>query len=350
MFAKRLAALTAVLLLPAFVIADTREQINRFYDLEAKLDLALGDPRKLLDPAERDKVREAALPLLRDMRSVLNDILSNPRYGGLAQCRLVDVTAMLHLLGDEAAVSWLTEGLKDDSTVRHDAQGVKLCLDFAAAKDDAERDKVLDVYFQQCRMFRQRHEMAGVAQFMLSITPPGPTEDQILDTIRKTLSSSTAGEVALRYEAPRKLRTATGKPLNLRGSTVDGKPIQSSDFKGKVVLVHFFATFNQPSLDEVRKITRLQVLNKAKGLEVLSVSSDSAKADLTLWMEKNKRITWPVVFDEFTAESSQQWHPWTLQVGISKLPTTLLIDRKGVLRYANPENLDDKVKELLAEP
>lgn len=342
----------ALLLLLAFTgtaRADIREQILRFFELEGKLDQAMPDRKVLLDAAERDKLKETVSPILRDMRGTLEQIDNNPQYGGLAEYRLVEVITMLNLLGDESAKSWLEEGLKQDANSRLDAHCVKLCLDFASAADDAARSKVVDEYAKLCADEPERHELSGTAQFILAVTPPGDLEDRMLDTVRKKLSSSTSGEVALRYEAPRKLRSNIGKPVNFRASTVDSKVIQASELRGKVVILHFFATFNQGSLDEVRKLNRIIVLNKAKGVELISVSCDSDKADLTLWLEKNKRVNWPVLFDEFTAASSQQWHPLTLQLGISKLPSTLLIDRKGVLRFANPTDFDAKLKELIDE-
>jgi len=341
--------LFVLLALAAPARADIREQITRFFALDGKLDEALPEPRKLLDPAERDKLKEPLLPILRDMRSVLREIESNPRYGGLAEYRLIDVIAMLHLLGDEEAQSWLTEGLKEDANQRLDANSVKTALDFATAADDAARTQAVDTFAKLAADHADRHQLGGVAYLVLALTQPGPLEDRVLDTVRKKLSSSTAGEVALKYEAPRKLRGNIGKPVNFRATAIGGRVFQASELRGKVLLLHFFATFNQASLDEVRKINRIQVLNKAKGLEVLSVSSDREKPDLTLWLERNKRVNWPVLFDEFTAEASQQWHPLTLQFGISKLPSTLLIDRKGVLRFANPTDLDARVKELLDE-
>lgn len=341
--------------LSAHAMQDGREKIGRYFQLDAKLEEALPDYRKLRDKATLDKAKTEALPIARDLYSVLNELRTFKLDSGLTiwDYRPVEIRSLLYVLGDEDTIKKVDEVAKsekpEEADAKLEAECVLLAVEYFRATKDDGRTKAFDALAKLAERRGDRHELTGAASFMLATTESPAFEERILDLVRRRLTNTTAVQVALRYEAPRKLRNAIGKPLTFNYSSIDGKPVRGSDYAGKVLVIHFFATHHERSLREVNKMARIQIMNRSKGLELVSVSCDRQRSAVTLWMADFKRATWPILFDEFTAESSGAWHPLTLQLGVSKLPTTLLVDRKGVLRYANPENVDAKVKELLEE-
>lgn len=346
---RALLAAASLVLVASPAQANPRELLRRYDELDRKLSEATGgDYRFLYDEARRSEKRQAVLEAARELDGLLQQIEQVPDIGGLAQYRRVELSALRIALDDEEALRQWTERKENPG----DPFGVcvETAVDYFRAADDAARDEVLARFETLLGQPATRHELAGVASFILSLTPPGPREDRVLDFIRLRLTSSTAAQVALRYEAARKLRASLGRPLQFRATTVDGKTVQAGDFRGKVLLLHFFATTNEPSMEEFRRLHRLYVLNRNRGLELVSVSCDVQKAAVTLMLDRNRRVTWPVLFDEFSATSSQSWHPLTLQLGVSKLPTLLLVDRGGVLRFADPEDLEAALRALLDEP
>lgn len=325
-----------------------RELIQRYYELDRKLSDLVGDYSFLRDEAQVAEKRDAVIKTARELDAVLEQIEQNPEIGGLAQYRRVDLAALLIVLGDEDAKRRHAE--RSENTGDPFGVCVDVALAFFRAEDDDARSKALDRFETLMDQPASRHELSGTAHFILATAGPGPFEDRTLDFVRRKLTSSTAAQVALQYEGARKLRSSLGKPLTFRGSTVDGKTLQSADFRGKVLILHFFATTDEPSVEDIRRVQRAYILNRAKGVELVSVSCDVQKSALTLYLERNRRVTWPVLFDEFSATANKAWHPLTLQIGVGKLPKTLLVDRKGVLRYADPADLDAKLKELIDEP
>lgn len=135
-----------------------------------------------------------------------------------------------------------------------------------------------------------------------------------------------------------------GKPLDIKFKAVDGRDVDLSKLKGKVVLVDFWATWCGPCRVEVPNlIAAYQKLNP-KGFEIVGISFDDDKEALEEFTKKNK-MTWVQYFD------GQGWgNKLGREFGISGVPTMWLVDKKGTLRDLNGRSdLTSKVEKLLAE-
>ncbi len=115
-----------------------------------------------------------------------------------------------------------------------------------------------------------------------------------------------------------------------------GKAVKLSDYKGKVVLVNFWATWCPPCKAEMPDLVKVYELYKKKGFVVLGISLDDepTKAVPEFLTDFRKdtgvKVTYPIlVGDEHIADSYG---------GIRGIPTTFLIDRKGIVRkkYVGP--------------
>jgi peroxiredoxin len=102
---------------------------------------------------------------------------------------------------------------------------------------------------------------------------------------------------------------------------VNGKTVSLSDFKGKVVILDFWATWCQPCLAEIPHFIELQNEFRDKGVTIVGLSVDSLiPSDVAKFASENG-INYPIVMaDEKTA---------TAYGADQGVPTTIVIDRKG---------------------
>lgn len=119
---------------------------------------------------------------------------------------------------------------------------------------------------------------------------------------------------------PRGEEPAQELPLapDFRLRTFDGRPVALSDFRGKPVVLNFWASWCTPCRDEMPILERVWKEFKDRGLVVLGVDVLDDERDARAFL-KALQITYPNVFDP------DQTRMRLYRVGA--LPTTILIDR-----------------------
>ncbi len=100
-----------------------------------------------------------------------------------------------------------------------------------------------------------------------------------------------------------------------------GKTVSLSDFKGKVVLVDFWATWCDPCKEEIPGLVKLNDALKDKGFTVLGVSMDEEGMRAVQKFMKKQQITYPVVLNG-GERAPKGWL-------VPGLPTAYLVGRDG---------------------
>lgn len=104
---------------------------------------------------------------------------------------------------------------------------------------------------------------------------------------------------------------------------LDGKPISLADYRGKVVLLDFWAVWCGPCLGEIPRIKAVYEKYHDNGFEVIGVSLDEDEAALRAYIKAHE-MPWRHIFD------GQKWSGGLVQqYGVRSIPAPFLIDREG---------------------
>lgn len=135
------------------------------------------------------------------------------------------------------------------------------------------------------------------------------------------------------------------KPVDLKFTAVDGKEVDLANLRGKVVLVDFWASWCAPCIVEMPNVVSTYEKFHDKGFEIIGISFDQEKAAME-GAVKSHRMTWMHYFDGAGFEGKIP-----RRFGIMRLPSVMLIDKKGMLRETElrGEALPMAVAKLLAE-
>ncbi|MBF0329999.1 MAG: TlpA family protein disulfide reductase [Nitrospirae bacterium] len=106
-------------------------------------------------------------------------------------------------------------------------------------------------------------------------------------------------------------------------TSLDNKTVSLRDFRGKVVVLNFWATTCGICREEMPSFNKLYLDYKDRGLVVLGVSIDTAEKALRFFSAKSG-IAFPVLMDKERAVYSDKYK-------LFGIPVTLLIDKKGII-------------------
>jgi len=120
---------------------------------------------------------------------------------------------------------------------------------------------------------------------------------------------------------------------------LEGKPLQLTTFRGKVVLLDFWATWCAPCKIEVPHLVALQKKYGPQGLQIVGISMDDDAAPVRAFAQEFS-INYPVVLGNTELARSYG--------GVLGLPVAFLIDRDGriVKRLDGDEKLQGLEKEI----
>ena len=125
--------------------------------------------------------------------------------------------------------------------------------------------------------------------------------------------------------------------------TIKGDTVRLSSFKGKVVLLDFWASWCMPCRFTNKKMIKIYPKYKKSGFEIYGVSLDEDRADWKEAVEKDK-INWLQVNDNGGREART-----VLQWNIYLIPRSYLIDKEGKIVGIDLEgrNLEKAIRALL---
>lgn len=128
--------------------------------------------------------------------------------------------------------------------------------------------------------------------------------------------------------------------------SLDGKTVRLSDFRGKAVLLNFWATWCQPCKLEMPWFVELQKQYGPQGLAVVGVAMDDTGKDNVAKFAKEMGVNYPVLLGKESVADEYG--------GLEYLPTSFYLDREGkvverVFGLRSRSDIEDWIKEALGK-
>jgi thiol-disulfide isomerase/thioredoxin len=122
---------------------------------------------------------------------------------------------------------------------------------------------------------------------------------------------------------------SVGKPIDLRGKATDGTQVDLNAYRGRMVLIHYWATWCEPCKQDLEVLKRLQAKYATQGFSLIGISLDNDAESLANYLKTN-RLPWPQLYEPGGLDGR-----FANELGILTLPTMLLIDKQGKVLSRN---------------
>ena len=139
------------------------------------------------------------------------------------------------------------------------------------------------------------------------------------------------------------LRIEPGQPLiDFTSQDENGKTVKLSQFKGKIIVLNFSASWCGPCRKSDEKLIAIYNKYKPKGVVFIQVDLDFRSKEK--WLEYANTLPWVNVHEENWGKSKI-----AKEYNVMEIPHIILIDKKGIMRnkYTQPNNLDEAIEKLL---
>jgi hypothetical protein len=197
-------------------------------------------------------------------------------------------------------------------------------------KDEARSTQLLFSAGRTCELHAMNEEATLCYSQIREKYPEHPMADQVTAVLRRL--------------------NLAGQPLQLAGPAIDGRYVSIDQYRGRYVLVVFWASNAKPFVDRVETLQMLEAKYSSGGFSIVGVNLDAEEIAVDEFLETHA-LTWPQIF--FAKREERGWkNPIATYYGISRVPTVWLVDRRGTVvdTQVDLAQLDERLKALLAQP
>ncbi|MEW2547586.1 TlpA disulfide reductase family protein [Streptomyces sp. NPDC047002] len=142
---------------------------------------------------------------------------------------------------------------------------------------------------------------------------------------------------------PKADRKAVGA---IKGTTLDGKPLDVSSLKGKVVVLNVWGSWCSPCRAEAPHLAKVAGATQGKGVQFVGIDTRDTNKDQGVAFEKNYAIPYPSLYDPTGRLLLSGFPKGTLNP--QAIPSTIVLDRQGKIAARALQALDEaKLKKMI---
>jgi peroxiredoxin/TolA-binding protein len=222
------------------------------------------------------------------------------------------------------------------ATLQQGPRAAALLREFIASSDPSETEKLGYAHFYLAEALKASDDFDGAEKHYKIFINDFPTSNpQAVAAARMAIED---------LDTLRRLAIGS-RPIDFNVKDTNGKDLNLDRFKGKVVLLDFWATWCAPCKAEMPNLRRLHKKYKDKGFEIVGISLDQSRQAFDRYVAQNN-IEWPQHFD-----GRGYYNEVAMKYKIRAIPATFLIDREGKLRYRSIRGpaVEEAVEKLLNE-
>ena len=207
---------------------------------------------------------------------------------------------------------------------------------------DYDRD-----YFALADMLEMMDWNEELLQMFMELEKKHPKDRSVHRNLAEIHQKLGNTELAKEYQLKAEPMLAMiGQPVpDFTATDLDGNPISLQDYRGKVVLLDFWAVWCGPCIAEMPNVKRVYNSYKDEGFDIIGISLDTDEARLRNYLKEND-IPWRQIF------SGKGWQsPVSQQYDIRAIPAPWLIARDGTLisNRARGDALEQLVADAVKE-
>lgn len=301
-------------------------------------------------------------PVMEDSKYIIEDPNADIMHFGVAENAAVVFARMGHTENAVAILNMMKKsftGAKDEQLAARAAELDDMILQYkivgtmmAAANGDETQEEVLVTNIRNWVATKPKENLEPL-QMMSTI------EMQMEDYGKMNLARRIAGlmqefygdhpdpqvvqSVATSVSNAQKRTGLIAKPFAVEGNTINGVPFDWSKYKGKWVLVDFWATWCPICLEEMASIKQVYQKYRSKGFEVVGVNLDDDPRARAAFFQANS-LPWPTVVSA-DPDNTGFKDPNAVRCGVEALPFLVFVGPDGTVVEINPRG--ERLEELL---
>jgi thiol-disulfide isomerase/thioredoxin len=136
---------------------------------------------------------------------------------------------------------------------------------------------------------------------------------------------------------------SVGNVIRFNGKAADGDTVDLSGYRGKVVVIQYWASWCEPCKADMATLKDLAIRYGKKGFQVIGVNLDSSLQEMKSYLTQNP-LPWKQIHEDGGLDSRP-----ANELGIHTLPTMILVDQSGrvVNRNIHVAELDTELRKLI---